>query len=426
MTPRGTHDHDVIVVGAGPTGLLIAAQLTRLGLDVAVLERRHSSGGGTRAIGVHAPVLAALEASGATERILAEAVRVSLGIARTRQRVLGEVHFDRLALRFPFVATVPQAVTEAAVATGGPEPRRGMRVDSVVPHGDGVRVRGVTVPMRATTGASDAEPAAPDAAASAATDAAEVEGELTASFVVVAGGASARGLTAMSRDMHVHTYRDRYLMADVPEAVSGETEANAAVIHLNAAGVLESFPLPGGGRRLVAWDRFTRPDEKIRGGWLSDDPADLARLRDAVADRTGHADGAAGIERVSAFGVRRAVAPRMREGRMFIIGDAAHEVSPIGGQGMNLGLLDAAGLAPLIADWARTGTAPDTALARWEKNRLRSAHTAARLAGLNTALGRSRPAWAHAPAMTTLRAALAGPFASVPANAYAMGLDRGA
>ncbi|HEX5857903.1 MAG TPA: NAD(P)/FAD-dependent oxidoreductase [Microbacterium sp.] len=386
-------DHDVIVVGAGPTGLLMAAELTRRGLDVAVFERRATAGGGSRAIGVHAPVLAALEASGATERILARAVRIPRGLARTRERVVGEVHFDRLPLRFPFVATVPQAATEAAVAEGGPEPRRGVHIEALVDEGDRVRVLG--------------PPSAP-----------------TATLVVVAAGAGGRGLAEPSRELPVHTYPDRYLMADVADAGAG-TPRDVAVVHLDAAGVLESFPLPGGGRRLVAWDRFTVRGEENRGGWLSDDPDDVGRLRDAVARRTGDEGIAAGIDRVSAFGVRRAVAKRMRGGRVFAIGDAAHEVSPIGGQGMNLGLLDAATLAPLVASWVRSGEAP-AELEAWERRRIRSARTAARLAGVNTSLGRSRGDLTHRTAMRLLSFALAGPFAAVPARAYAMGLDRDA
>ncbi|MGC5171991.1 FAD-dependent oxidoreductase [Micromonospora sp. DT81.3] len=389
-----TADHDVIVVGAGPTGLLIAAELTRRGLDVAIFERRENVGGGSRAIGVHAPVLAALEPSGATDRILADAVRIPLGLARTRERVLGEVHFDRLPLRFPFVATVPQAATEAAVAAGGPEPRRGVSVEALVEEGSRVRV----------VGPADAP---------------------TASVVVVAAGSGGRSLAAPSRRMAVHTYRDRYLMADVPDAGAG-APADVAIVHLDAAGVLESFPLPQGGRRLVAWDRFTARGEQMRGGWLSDDPRDVGRLREAVARRSGDEAIAAGIDRVSAFGVRRAVARRMRAGRVFVIGDAAHEVSPIGGQGMNLGLLDAATLAPLLAGWLLRGAEPAERLAVWERRRITSARTAARLAGLNTSLGRSRPDLTHRAAMRLLRLALAGPFAAVPARAYAMGLDRDA
>ena len=70
---------DVVIVGAGPVGTLLAAEL----------ERRDGQGDGTRAIGVHAPVLAALEASGTTERLLASAVRVSRGEARSDGRALG-------------------------------------------------------------------------------------------------------------------------------------------------------------------------------------------------------------------------------------------------------------------------------------------------------------------------------------------------
>ena len=247
----------------------------------------------------------------------------------------------------------------------------------------------------------------------------------TASLVVVAAGSGGRSLASPSRSMAVHTYRDRYLMADVADAGAG-APADVAVVHLDAAGVLESFPLPHGGRRLVAWDRFTARGEEMRGGWLSDDPGDVGRLREAVVRRTGDEGMAAAIDRVSAFGVRRAVANRMRAGRVFVIGDAAHEVSPIGGQGMNLGLLDAAKLSPLLATWVHGGTAPERELEVWERNRIRSARTAARLAGLNTSLGRSRGDLTHRAAMRLLSFALAGPFAAGPARAYAMGLDRDA
>ncbi|MGB4778122.1 FAD-dependent oxidoreductase, partial [Microbacterium sp.] len=59
---------DVVVVGAGPVGILLATELARRGVDVVILERRSAAGGASRAIGLHAPVLAALEEGGATER----------------------------------------------------------------------------------------------------------------------------------------------------------------------------------------------------------------------------------------------------------------------------------------------------------------------------------------------------------------------
>ena len=126
------------------------------------------------------------------------------------------------------------------------------------------------------------------------------------------------------------------------------------------------------------------------------------------------------------FEVRRALAPALRRDRLLVIGDTAHEVSPIGGQGMNLGLLDAATLAPLLAEWVRSGTAPESALARWEKRRLSSARTAARLATVNTSLGRPMGPVADAVRRESLRLALLAPGARLLAHAYSMGFDRDA
>lgn len=385
----GAPDHDVIVIGAGPAGLLMAAELTRRGVDVTLFERRSSNAPGTRAIGVHPPVLAALEASGATERILVDATRVTRGIARTRERVLGEVRFDRLRTRFPFVATAPQATTEAAVAEGGPDPTRGVRVTAVEEEGDRVRVR------------------------------THAAGDVSARIVVIAAGVGGRGLVPASVRVRSRAYRDRYLMADV--AGFDDSPDDTAVVALDRSGVLESFPLPRGGRRFVAWDRTIRADEasddgsEVNGG-ASDD---AERLRRAVAERLGAEGQAERIERATAFRIRGVLVRRMRVGRVFAIGDTAHEVSPIGGQGMNLGLLDAATLAPLLA--ARLD---DAALDRWERARLASARTAGRLAGLNTAIGRPRPARAHRILTATVGFAISGPAGPVAARAYAMGLDR--
>ncbi|KQZ85493.1 hypothetical protein ASD56_03955 [Microbacterium sp. Root166] len=375
---------DVLIVGAGPVGLLLAGELARRGVDVEILEKRPAIGGGTRAIGVHAPVLAALEESGVTERLLAGATRVPRGEARSAGRLLGVVRFDRLSARFPFVATLPQAATEAVLAADAPTPRRATTVTAVVRRTDGGRVR--------------------------------LEGglELTAPIVVIASGWSGRDLAYRPGAVPVRQYRDRYLMTDA--ATGARADAELAVVHLDAHGVLESFPLPGGVRRFVAWDRpGADPGPEAR----------TARLRAALEARgEGHA--AAAVTSATSFGVRRVVAPRLRNGRVLVVGDAAHEVSPIGGQGMNLGLLDAATLAPLLATWVRTSSAPDAELRRWERVRVASARTAAGLAAANTALGRPLGPVGDAVRRATVRAMLAPPMGGVFARAYSMGFDRSA
>ncbi len=176
-------------------------------------------------------------------------------------------------------------------------------------------------------------------------------------MVVVATGWSGRDLVYRSGAVRTHHYPDRYVMADV---VASGVRSRACTSSATGGRVV---PAAGRSARLVAW---------AGTGEVTD--AD-GFLRDAVAARTGVEAEIAGA---STFGVRRAVAPALRRGRIVVVGDAAHEVSPIGGQGMNLGLLDALTVAPLLAPWVRHGD--DTGLARWERDRLASARHAARLA----------------------------------------------
>lgn len=364
---------EVIIIGAGPVGLLMAAELFRRGVSVEVLEQREQPWSASRAIGVHAPVLAALEASGLTEALLSRAVRVTRGEARSEGRVLGTVRFDRLSTRFPFVATLPQAATESVFSQVSPYPRRGVSVTALHPDADHV----------------DLETSV---------------GDRRAAFVVLAGGPRSRELVYRRAD--THTYPDRYLMTDAQ--VSASHDPQTAVVNLDAGGVLESFPLPGQQRRFVTWDSpvaSTDPEQQ------------RLRMQRRLAETEME------IGEVTGFGVRRFVAPRLRNHRLLVIGDAAHEVSPIGGQGMNLGLLDAATLAPVLTEWIRAGKPPREALSRWEQSRLSSARRAAQLAALNTRLGRPAKAPTNALRRNGVRLMLGPGAGTVFARAYAMGFD---
>ena len=372
---------DAVVIGGGPVGMLIAGRLHRAGVDVTVLEQRAEAAPGSRAIGVHAPVLAALEECGVTERLLADALRVGRGEARSHGRVLGTVRFDRLSTRFPFVATLPQSTTEAVLAADAPTVRRGTTVTGVRSEGDRVRI--------------DVDGAEP----------------VLARIAIVAAGVRARDLVFRRDALRVRQYPDRYLMTDL--TAPGPP---VAVVHLDGGGVLESFPLPDGRRRFVAWD----PDAAAGA------PEERASRMRAALDQRGEHEAAAALLHASAFRVRRAVAPSLVRGGVIVIGDTAHEVSPIGGQGMNLGLLDAATLAPIVTEWLRSGRRPDAELRRWERDRIASARTAARIAALNTKLGRPQGPTGAALRRAALRLLLATPAEGALARAYAMGLDRAA
>ncbi|WP_133725861.1 FAD-dependent oxidoreductase [Nesterenkonia aurantiaca] len=390
---------EVLVIGAGPVGLLLGGLLRRAGVDVEILEQREHGSADSRAIGIHAPVLAALEDSGLTARLLEQAVRVTRGEARAQGKLLGVVRFDRLSTRFPFVATLPQSGTEAALALHSPAPQRGIGVSALRPESDHVELD-------------------------------TSSGTHRAPLVVLAGGPRSREL--VYRSALGHSYPDRYLMTDADASddqgpgtqMPARQDARTAVVHLESSGVLESFPLPGGRRRFVAWDSGATSGNPASQAPSVQDPAfqDPAAQRDRMA-RTLAAHGQPLTGAVSGFGVRRFVAPALRRHRLMVIGDAAHEVSPIGGQGMNLGLLDAATLAPLLTDWVRTGTAPEAQLRHWERTRLRSARRAAQLAALNTRLGRPLSPARDSARRNGVRLMLGPGTGRLFAHAYAMGLD---
>src|ERR671911_141139 len=99
---------EVLVVGAGPTGLMLAGDLARAGVDCTVLERRAEESNLTRAFAVHARTLELLDARGLADNLVATGVQVEA------LRVFGQLEVDlsRLPTRFPYVLVTPQYHTE--------------------------------------------------------------------------------------------------------------------------------------------------------------------------------------------------------------------------------------------------------------------------------------------------------------------------
>lgn len=352
---------DVIVVGAGPVGLFLGALLLQEGLTVRILEQRTGPSTHSRAIGIHPPALAALDAAGVAAAMVAEGVQIGLGIARSAGTEVARLSFAKLSVQHPFVLALPQARTEALLEARVREldPSaliRGFCVNSM--HDGGTFV---------TLSGSLSEVESSEVAAAT---------HFQARLVVGADGAHSAvrrllGIPTSGRD-----YPDTYLMGDFPDT---GTDGSAAILYLEPAGILESFPLPGGLRRWVAHTDSLQESATA---------ADLARI---VSERSGVALDAGANSMLSAFVVRTRLARHMVAGRVALVGDAAHETSPIGGQGMNLGWLDVLDLAPIVVA-ARQGQRTGTRLAAFEKKRMRAARTAARQAQLNMVLGRKVPA----------------------------------
>jgi 2-polyprenyl-6-methoxyphenol hydroxylase-like FAD-dependent oxidoreductase len=349
---------EVLIVGGGPVGLFMAALLLQNGVRVRVLEQRPAPDRHSRAIGIHPPALDVLQRIGVARELVAEGVPIRRGIAVGGGRRIAEMNFDGVSETFPFVLALPQSRTEAALER---------RVRALDPGAlqRGVRVRGLS-----------------DDGARVTVIGTSADGPVrySAALVIAADGVRSAVRTLQGTAVQSRDYPDRYLMGDFTDDTRLGPDA---ALFLAPAGIVESFPLPGALRRWVVRLDGTAP---LRAGGGKAE-ADALWLTERVRERTGIDVDPGSNSMLSLFGVRSRLARRLVTGRTVLIGDSAHEISPIGGQGMNLGWLDAVALAPVVSA-AVGGAEVGPRLQRFERDRVAAALRATRQAEINMALGR--------------------------------------
>lgn len=357
---------EVAVVGAGPVGLLLACLLAAEGVDVIVLERRQRRSSHSRSIGVHPPALEVLAGAQLAGAFLELGVRVERGHAYSGRVRLGTLAFSRCPPPYPFVLTLPQVESERLLearlrSLPSATLRRGAEVErlerpAAAARGLRLRLQGGDV--------------------------------LEAAVVVGCDGVASVVREQLGIPVRQRRWPDRFVMGDVPD---GTAHGRDAAIYLTRQGVVESFPLPAGLRRWVAAVPGWQAGALARAG-----EAELAAWLEREVARLGERFDARRCSMVSAFGVHTRLARRLACGRAVLAGDAAHALPPFGGQGMNLGWLDAAALAEALLA-VRAGAplqrVPDAALqqalAGYERARSRAARDAAARAAFNLRLGRA-------------------------------------
>ena len=321
---------DVLIVGAGPVGLTLAASLAAEGVRAVLIDKQAEGANTSRACVVHSRTLEVLRELKVSEELVSRGLIVPRFTVRDRDRVLMTIDFGDLPTDYPYTLMIPQDITERVLlerlhAVGG-RVHRPYELTGLTQDGDGVT---------ATMATGDT---------------------IRASYAVGADGMHSTVRKHTGIGFTGDTYAQSFVLADVH--MDWHLPQTEVMLYYSPAGLVVVSALPGGRHRIVA--TVDGAPEHPSGEFVQ-----------ALLDARGPEQRPARIRDVvwsSRFRVHHRLAGHYRAGRMFLAGDAAHVHSPAGGQGMNTGIQDAVALATRLTAVLRDGAA-GTVLDQYEAER---------------------------------------------------------
>jgi len=330
---------DILIIGAGPTGLVLALWLTKLGVKVRIIDKTAEPGTTSRALGVQARTLELYRQLDLTDAVVKRGHKVPAVNLWVKGEPATRLPFERIGsdlTPYPFLHIFPQDQHERLLidrleAVGVSVERRTELV-GFTDEGERVIAR-----LQGSEGREET---------------------CEASYIAGCDGARSTVRETIGTGFPGGSYRQLFYVADVEAA--GRALDGELHVDLDEADFLAVFPLAGTGRaRLIGTVRDERAD---RADTLTfHDVSDRAIKHLKVDVRK--------VNWFSTYHVHHRVTEHFRKGRAFLLGDAAHIHSPAGGQGMNTGIGDAINLAWKLAA-VLAGHAPDKLLDSYEAERI--------------------------------------------------------
>jgi 2-polyprenyl-6-methoxyphenol hydroxylase-like FAD-dependent oxidoreductase len=324
----------VLVVGAGPVGLVAGAELARRGVRVRVIDKLTQPTDQSRAIAIHPRSLDMFDRMGIVDELVStgiKAIAMQLYAGHTK---LFRVPLGEVDSAFPFTLTTAQTETERVLnghlESLGVTVDRGVELIALTQDDDGVHVT-----LRREDGSTE---------------------EVCASWVIGADGGHSMVRKMVGTKLAGSFVGERFLLADV----DAEHQLDLDSMHTFFApdGPVIVLPMADGRMRFLA---------EVHDAQLNLNPTqdDLQ----AILDRRIGGIRVLRSHWLTGFEIHHARVPAYRWGRVFLAGDAAHIHSPAGGQGMNTGMQDAFNLAWKLAA-VIDGKTDDTLLDSYEAERL--------------------------------------------------------
>jgi 2-polyprenyl-6-methoxyphenol hydroxylase-like FAD-dependent oxidoreductase len=314
----------VLIVGAGPTGLTLAHELLLRGVKTRVIEKARFASSNTKALGVMARTLELLAHSGVTKQMVAQGVQVPTFSIWSSGRQVAHLDFARgTDSPYPYILMLPQheievILTDEIVRQGGSVER-------------GVELVGLTQrPARRSQAAGGVEIVLRHADGT--------EERTSSSFLIGCDGAHSTVRHLLNVPFVGSTMAQQFLTGDV--RMRWKLPHGQALAYMNHGHLIAYFPLPDGQHRILS----AYPAGKSPSGEVTCD--EIQRMIDICGPPGARATDPSWLGRCQVD--RRMVETFVHE-QVLLAGDAAHVHSPLGAQGMNMGMQDATNLAWKLA-----------------------------------------------------------------------------